>query len=231
MMPIFSHPARLSLVAASILASCATHASCQIYHWDYIPNLPYTAQVIQISIERGANGTRVRQETKLVEARDSLGRTRIESFDSHHAGRPDVVNLYDPLHRQFIQLFPGKTLARVMTFPGTGPIPNHGLSLHAAKTIVEHLPGRTIRGIYAVGTRTTQIIPAGDGRSGDVVDVEETWVSPDRKIVVLWKDTSTDLESEETTAKVVRFTRNEPDSALFDIPADYTIEKAFPGSP
>src|SRR5215469_8442019 len=111
-MPIFISPARLPLVAASILASCSTHAFCQVSHWDYVPNLPYRAEVFQTDVQTGANGTRVQHETKLVEARDSQGRTRIESFDSRDASRRGTVNLYNPLRRQFIQLFPGKKMAR-----------------------------------------------------------------------------------------------------------------------
>jgi hypothetical protein len=229
MMSILINPARLSLVASCILASCSTHAFCQVSHWDYVPNLPYTAQVVQRDVQTEVNGTRVQHKTRLVEARDSKGRTRIESFDSRNASRPGIVNLYDPLSRQFIQLFPGKKMARVMTIPGTGPIPAHGLSLHAVKTTVEHLPGQTIHGIYAEATRTTQVIPADDGHGADVVDVEETWVSPDLMIVVLRKDTSTDPESDETTAEVVGLERNEPDAALFEIPADYTIVDATRG--
>ncbi|MGB8597479.1 MAG: hypothetical protein WCD48_18425, partial [Candidatus Sulfotelmatobacter sp.] len=63
--------------------------------------------------------------------RDSQGRTRIESFASHNLNcsddrsQPDVVNLYVPLRRQFIQLFPGPKTASVMTYPGTGPTPAH----------------------------------------------------------------------------------------------------------
>jgi hypothetical protein len=138
------------------------------------------------------------------------------------------VNLYDPLRRQFIQLFPGKGMARVMTVPGTTPIPTHGRSQHAVKTTVEHIPGKKIHGLYAEATRTTQVIEA-DGGHGEVVNVEEVWVSPDLKIVVLSKDTSSDPESDETTAEVVQLDRTEPDAALFEIPADYTIVNVTPG--
>lgn len=227
-MPILIDPARLSLVAASILASCSPCAFCQVSHWDYVPNLPYTAQVDNTDVQTGANGMRVLHETKLVEARDSQGRTRIESFDSRDPSRAVIVNLYDPLRRQFIQLFPGKRMARVMTIPGGGSIPTHGLSLNAVKTTVEHIPGQSIHGIYAEATRTTQIIPADDEHGADVVNVEETWVSPDLKIVVLSKDTSTDPGSDETTSEIVQLERNEPDPALFEIPSDYTIVNVTP---
>lgn len=61
--------------------------------------------------------------------RDSQGRTRIET--SH------MVNLYIPLRRQFIQLLVARKIARVMTFPGTGPIPTHGPNLNAVEITKE----------------------------------------------------------------------------------------------
>jgi hypothetical protein len=152
-------PARLSIAAAFILASCSTHAFCQASPLDYVPNLPYKAEVVQTEVLPRANGTRVQRETKLVEARDSQGRKYIKSFESGNTSRPVMMNLYIPLRRQFIQLFPLQKTARVMTFPGAGPIPTHGLSLNAVNTTMENLPGQTIHGIYAEGTRTTQVMP------------------------------------------------------------------------
>jgi len=228
-MSMFLGSARLSLVAASILTICFAHAFCQTAPLDYVPNLPYTAQIVQMDIQTQANGTHVQRETKLVEARDSQGRTWIETFDSPDASRPAMVNLYVPQRRQFIQLSPWQKTARVMTFPGTGPIPTHGLNPNAVKTTVEHLPGQIIHGIYAEGTRTTQVITADGGKGSGVVNVEETWVSPTLKVVVLYKFTSTAPGSDQTTAEILRLDRNEPDAALFEIPADYTIMKATAG--
>jgi len=45
---------------------------------DYVPNLPYTAQVVGTSFETLADGIRVRREDKVVPMRDSRGRTRLE---------------------------------------------------------------------------------------------------------------------------------------------------------
>jgi hypothetical protein len=229
-MPKFPRSARFSLLVSPILASCCAHAFCQVSPLDYVPNLPYTAEVVQTEILLRANGTRVKQETRLVEARDSQGRTYIESFESGNTSRPVMVSLYIPLRRQFMQLFPWQKTARVMTFAGTGPIPTHGLNLNAAKTTVENLPGQTIHGIYAEGTRTTQVIPADDGDGSDVVDVQETWVSPDLKVMVLSKHTSTAQGSDQTTTEILRLDRNEPDAAPFEIPTDYTIVKSTAGT-
>lgn len=219
--------ARLSLLAATMLITCSNHAFCQPNPLDYVPNLPYTAQIVETDVET-ANGTRVQQETKVFEARDSQGRTWIESFQSNNMNRQMVVNLYIPLRRQFIQLFPWQKTARVMTFPGTGPIPIHR-NLHVVKTKTETLPGRTIHGIYAVGTRTTQVSPSHNGHGPDVVKAQETWISPDLKMVVFSKDTSTDPDSNQITTEIRQLDRSEPNPALFEIPADYKIVEATTG--
>jgi hypothetical protein len=221
--------ARLSLLAATMLITRSDHAFCQPNPLDYVPNLPYAAQIVETDVETQANGTRVRQETRVFEARDSQGRTWIESFQSNNMDRPMVVSLYIPLRRQFIQLFPWQKTARVMTFPGTGPIPIHR-NLHVVQTKTETLPGRTIHGIYAVGTRTTQVSTPHDGHGPNVVNVQETWISPDLKMVVSSKDTSTDPDRDQITTEIRQLDRSEPNPALFEIPADYKIVEATTGS-
>ncbi|MFZ2086799.1 MAG: hypothetical protein WAU92_20090 [Candidatus Sulfotelmatobacter sp.] len=208
------------------VAACSSHALCQNPH-DYVPNLPYTAQIVGTDFETLADGIRVQREGRVVQMRDSQGRTRIESFALHRLNcsddrsQPDVVNLYVPLRRQFIQLFPGPKTASVMTYPGTGPIPTH--SQNFGRTTSESLPAKTINGIYAVGTRTTQLIPSDGGRGPDVVDVEEKRVSPDLKIIVLAKHTSANPSSDETITEIRELERSEPDAALFEIPTDYKV--------
>jgi len=195
---------------------------------DYVPNLPYTAQVVQSGLLALANGNSVRRETRVVQMRDSQGRTRIESFPPDDPGsnlvsnRPDMVNLYVPLRRQFIQLFPARKIAYVTTFPGTGAIPTHGENPNAEIT-TKNLPGQMVNGIYAVGTRTTVRVPSSDGNSPDVVDVRESWVSLDLGIVVLAKNSSTDPRGSQTMWEIQKLDRSEPDAALFDIPRDYKI--------
>jgi hypothetical protein len=187
------------------IAACSSEALCQDPH-DYVPNLPYTAQVVQTYTDTEPDGARVQRQEKLVEMRDSQGRTRIET--------PSVVNLYVPLQRQFIQLFPGRKTASVMTWDV--PVPRQGDPND--KTIKrEGLPGRTIHGIYCEGTRVTFLIPHDDGRAADVGSVEETWVSPDLKIVIL------DKHSDGTINEIRELDRSEPDSALLEIPRDYKI--------
>lgn len=204
--------------------------------FDYVPNLPYTAQVMKSYVVSSADGRGVRRETRLVRMRDSQGTTRIEAFppddpgSNHVSDKPVMVYLYVPLRRQYIEFLVSRKMARVMTFPGTGPIPTHGPNLNAIETTTEDLPGQMVNGIYAVGTRTTVRIPSDDRKGPDIVDVEESWVSPDLKIVVLFKHKSTDRGSDDTMWEVQQLDRSEPDAALFEIPKDYKIVARFEGS-
>jgi hypothetical protein len=205
--------------------------------FDYVPNLPYTAKVVNSYLVSLADGTLVRRETRVVQMRDSQGRTRIETFPPADPGcnlvsdRPDMVNLYVPLRRQFIQLVVARKIARVMTFPGTGPIPTHGANPNAVEITTKNLPGQTVNGIHAVGTRTTVRVPADDGNSPDVVDVQESWVSPDLEIVVLAKHESTARGSDDARWEIQKLDRSEPDAAFFEIPTDYkTVTATFDGS-
>ena len=84
-----------------IVGACSDRAFCQD-PLDYVPNLPYIAQVEQKYLETEPDGTRVRRQKRLVIMRDSQGRARIEVFAEDlncrsPGGKPDIVNLYVPL--------------------------------------------------------------------------------------------------------------------------------------
>jgi hypothetical protein len=88
----------------------------------------------------------------------------------------------------------------------------------------ESLGAQTIEGIQAEGTRITFTIPAGKiGNERPIVTVNERWYSPELQAVVMSKNS--DPRSGETTYRLTNLNRNEPDSALFQVPADYTIKE------
>ena len=67
--------------------------------------------------------------------------------------------------------------------------------------------------------------------SPDVVDVQESWVSPDLEIVVLAKHKSTARGSDDAMWEIQKLDRSEPDAVFFEIPTDYKIVTAtFDGS-
>jgi hypothetical protein len=81
---------------------------------------------------------------------------------------------------------------------------------------------QTVEGVPAQGTRITRTIEAGQmGNSLPIVITTETWFSPDLKVLVTSK--SSDPRIGDTTYKLTNIQRGEPDPALFQAPADYTI--------
>jgi hypothetical protein len=91
------------------------------------------------------------------------------------------------------------------------------------KSATTDLGTQTIEGVAAQGTRVTRTIPAGAmGNELPIVITTETWFSPELKILVMSK--SSDPRMGETTYQLTNLSRSEPDPALFQIPADYTVK-------
>lgn len=91
-----------------------------------------------------------------------------------------------------------------------------------ADSKVEHLGTQTIEGVSAEGTRTTITIPAGQiGNELPIVTVSERWYSPELQVTVM--STRSDPRTGTTTYKLTNINRAEPSPALFQVPADYTV--------
>jgi hypothetical protein len=88
----------------------------------------------------------------------------------------------------------------------------------------ESLGKQMIEGVEAEGQRVTITIQAGKiGNDRPIVTVNERWYSPELQTVVLSKNS--DPRFGETTYKLINIDRSEPDSSLFQVPADYTVEE------
>jgi hypothetical protein len=80
----------------------------------------------------------------------------------------------------------------------------------------------------AEGTRITRTIPAGAiGNEKPIVIVTERWYSNDLQTVVMTK--RSDPRMGETTFTLTNIQRSEPDPALFQVPADYSVVAGRPG--
>jgi hypothetical protein len=98
-------------------------------------------------------------------------------------------------------------------------------SMSKQKPETESLGTRAIEGVDAVGTRTTITIPAGEiGNERAIEIVNERWVSPELKVVVMSRNR--DPRFGETTYRLTGITRGEPERALFEVPSDYTVKDA-----
>ena len=88
----------------------------------------------------------------------------------------------------------------------------------------ESLGKQMIEGIEAEGTRVTVTIAAGEiGNDNPINIVSESWYSPDLQAVVMSRHS--DPRSGETVYKLTNINRSEPEHALFEVPADYTIKE------
>lgn len=110
---------------------------------------------------------------------------------------------------------------------GRMPLPGHAERRALPKAETEALGHQTIEGIDAEGTRSTTTIPAGDiGNEREMKIVSERWYSAELQTVVLSK--RTDPRLGETTYRLTGISRNEPDHALFEVPAGFTVKEGPP---
>ena len=88
--------------------------------------------------------------------------------------------------------------------------------------IDEDLGPQSMNGVVATGTRHTLIIPQGTiGNNRDIHVVNERWYSPDLQMLV--KTVNSDPRFGTDTYELSEISRDDPDPALFQIPAGYTV--------
>ncbi len=86
----------------------------------------------------------------------------------------------------------------------------------------EDLGVESLNGVLATHTRNTLTIPQGQiGNNRDIHVVNERWYSDDLQMLV--KTVNSDPRFGENTYEFTNISRDEPDSSLFQIPADYTV--------
>ena len=91
----------------------------------------------------------------------------------------------------------------------------------------ESLGTMTIEGVQVTGTRSMSTIPAGTiGNDKDLNITRETWYSPELKLVI--QSTQNDPRFGETTYTLKNIQQGSPDVTLFQVPANYTIDKVVP---
>ena len=206
-----------------------------------VKNQPYSLVEKTTRVQTLADGTVITTHFEKHEMRDSEGRTRSEmgtTKDGQFAVQN--VSLMDPVSNTMATLFVNGKTAIVthlkMPQPPSPPTPEQQARAAEARARLEayrkehpamptgdeELQPETIAGVYATGRRHTMTIPAGrEGNDRDIHVVEETWMSPDLKIRM--RSTTDDPRMGKITVEVTELERNEPDPALFQIPADYKV--------
>jgi hypothetical protein len=88
----------------------------------------------------------------------------------------------------------------------------------------EKLPDRMIEGVWATGVRRTTTIAKGAiGNEQPIKTVSEEWTSPDLQVLV--STDRNDPRSGRSTYRLLKVGLGEPDPTLFQVPADYTVQR------
>jgi len=212
-----------------------------------VTGAPFSAVAVTTFNHTLADGNKISNTHQVTLFRDSQGRSRKEgsmppmgelAVDQPHS----FVVIHDPVAGKGFLLNPDKKVAHVMALPNHGPRngkAGKGISADAVSggpdaidsaettdpnVTKESLGAQTLNGISAQGTRFTRLIPAGNiGNDKPITVTREVWYSPDLQIVLRSKQT--DPRFGETTYEVTKLDREEPASALFEVPPDYTIRE------
>jgi hypothetical protein len=206
-----------------------------------VTGLPYSSVTQSESIQTGTDGTQFdRRAEKIKTYRDSQGRTRSERYIAGGLAKDnfaEVVNvtIRDPIAGTEYILNPRTRTARQMTLhlPRQEKTENNGhpdsrVEMKSsdgrphATAKVDDLGTQVMDGLVVEGKKTTVAFPAdfeGNDRAFEVVT--ERWFSKELEIYILIK--TDDPRSGEHRIKTTITGRAEPDPALFEVPADYTI--------
>lgn len=193
-------------------------------HIPAVAGKPFSCKVVLEIANQLADGTLIDQSTYNLDARDSRGRTRNEArrwIDPASGEEPKLirVELYDPATKTRTNLFPSSQLARQWVVPSASTSAN---ATAKTETTRESLGPDVMEGLAVMGSRVTQVFPTGThGNDRPLTIVTESWVSQDLNIALLTK--RTDPRYGVQTVRVTELSRQEPDAALFAIPAGYRI--------
>jgi hypothetical protein len=219
---------------------------------DKIKGSPYSATGQIVQEQSLADGTAIHKTTEFSLCRDAEGRLRSEfAMKLGSSDNPiHMVQVHDPvdgilliwsdsgsahtaIRRRMPELMTFQKPAGILASgpppapPTPGGIPRN-ITLptvphpNTSNVRTETLPTDTIAGVYAEGTRTTEVIPAGaQGNDREITIVSETWTSPDLKITV--RQMTDDPRTGKLTVELTTVDRSDPDPALFKVPEGYTV--------
>jgi hypothetical protein len=221
-----------------------------------VKGVPYSAEIVSEFVQTLADGNRIAQRRTSRVYRDGQGRVRREE---DQATGVTSISIMDPVTGKGFTLDAATRTARetppmvISTAPmmiegvryGTFSMPmgtTYDLRLAGLPTrtglrqraggggepVEEKLPDRSIEGVLATGVRRTTTIAKGAiGNEQPIKIVSEEWTSPELQILVLTEHN--DPRTGRSTYRLLKISRLEPDAALFQVPADYTIQSAGRG--
>jgi len=193
-----------------------------------------------------ANGNHIVRQEHATIYRDSSGRVRVERTVSRPADATEheVISILDPVAGYAFRLDPATKTATQTRIGGPegrgdgghggrgrGDGTRHdGPPPASARAQRQDLGTKTVSGVVAAGTRTTETIPAGAvGNEQPILVVRETWFSNDLKMPVIVS--VADPLAGDSVVQFSDIVLGEPDASLFQVPAGYSISSGRHGGP
>lgn len=204
-----------------------------------ISGVPFSSDVLRQSTQIQPNGSRALVETHGKMFRDSQGRTRVETELTSGAGSVTrhFTTIFDPVQHISIVLNVEAKTARIYHLPPAPALSQKQLKLVAtaqatqahknglARSVSgspEDLGTMTLEGFSVTGTRSAHPAKAGTAADKTQTAFTESWFSSELKIELL---SITQLPQALTdTTRLINIAPGEPDPALFQAPADYTVQ-------
>ena len=207
-----------------------------------VTGAPYSGVEVRTSQQVLAAGNVIQRQEQSNVYRDSQGRVRRETTRKGPDGQTETrVTISDPVAGLVHELdAKNKTaFSRPARFPSQSQTASAGRTRaqgvgsrtgqNEANVKREILAAQSMHGIIASGTRVTHTIPVGTiGNSQAIETMRETWMADDLKVPVMTK--MTDPRTGTTVMELTNINRSQPDSSLFQVPADYTV-KTGPSGP
>lgn len=232
-----------ALLISTALAQTATPATKEILsNGSVIHSLlaapvigqPYSATQVHRDKRQLADGTNITHNGHHFIARDAAGRVRVEMRMAETAdGETILVFVSDPEAHTITTWVTGpkaNKLASVVKIPteksaAAKPAPAKVTQDTRPQPVIttEDLGNDTLQGLPVSVVKTTTIVPAGrSGNDAPITKTLEVWTSPDLKLVM--KEQWEDPRSGERTISLEKFSRADPDAALFRPPTGYTVK-------
>jgi hypothetical protein len=213
-----------------------------------VAGAPYSGVEVTTTQQTLAGGNTIQTQRQSTVYRDSQGRVRTETAVQRPGASgartsATAVTIHDPVagvvrrvdtQNRVVTEIPIRTgsprngaAAGQRANLGRGPNARHGADPNVT---TEDLGQQTINGVAATGHRITRTIPAGAmGNAQAIQSVREVWTSADLKVPVLIK--TSDPRFGTTVTQLTNITRAEPDAALFQAPAGYTVRQGAAARP
>ena len=200
-----------------------------------VPGQPYSAVQVTRNNQRLADGTNITHSGHHFIARDASGRVRVEMRLANASNvQPETILVFvtDPVAHTITTWVTGpgaNKVASVVKVPAEKPTtkaaPTQIHQDNRPQPIIttEDLGTDSLQGLPVSVVKTTTIVPAGrSGNDAPITKTHEVWTSADMKLVL--KEQWEDPRTGERTVSLEKFSRADPDAALFHPPAGYSVK-------